>query len=154
LNNPLEIYIDGACSGNPGEAAIGVVINRHSKKIKELSKAIGVATNNIAEYSALIYALQEALILKATQLKINTDSELLYNQVTGRYKVKNEHLKSLFEQVQHLAEGFQRIEIRHVLRKQNRDADKLASDALKRKQAKMVAPLFQNSGEESPSSKG
>ena len=154
MSRVLEIFIDGACSGNPGKAGIGVVINHQGKTVKEVSKAIGEATNNVAEYSALVYALQEALVMKARELQVFTDSELLFRQVTGAYKVKNEKLKFLFDQVKCLMNGFDRIDINHVRREKNKQADKLATDAIKEKQAKMVAPLFVNIGEESPSSKG
>jgi len=154
LSKVLEIFTDGACSGNPGEAGVGVVINCEGKRVKEISKAIGEATNNIAEYSALIYALQEALVLKARDLKIFTDSELMHRQVTGVYKVKDEKLKLLFDQVKRLMQGFDRVDINHVRRGKNKEADKLATQAIKKKQTKMVAPLFKDIGEESPSSKG
>ena len=150
----MEIFIDGACSGNPGRAGIGVVIRSGGEVVKEISKPIGEATNNIAEYSALVYALQEAMIMKARELKVFTDSELLCRQVKGVYKVKNEKLKFLFDQVQCLMNGFERVDISHVRRENNKQADKLATQAVKEKQAKMVAPLFESIGEESPSSKG
>jgi ribonuclease HI len=142
LKKELVIFTDGACSGNPGEAAVGVVIKEDNKTIKEISQTIGEATNNIAEYTALIYALQEALLLKATHLKIFTDSELLYKQVTGQYKIKQGHIQALFDQIKHLRKGFEHIDISHVLRDRNKEADKLATDALKKskKQAKVVAP--------------
>ncbi|MCK4881570.1 MAG: ribonuclease HI family protein [Candidatus Omnitrophica bacterium] len=154
MSKVLEIFVDGACSGNPGKAGIGVAINCQGKTVKEISKAIGDATNNIAEYSALVYALQEALVMKARELKVFTDSELMFRQVTGVYKVKNEKLKFLFDQVQHLMKGFDRVDISHVRREKNKHADKLATDAIKKKQAEVVAPLFESIGEESPSSKG
>lgn len=154
MKSELEIYIDGACSGNPGLAGIGVLIKKDQKVIKEISKPIGEATNNIAEYSALIYALQEAAVLQAKDIRIYTDSELVFNQVNGQYKVKNQNLKFLFDQVQLLIKGFERVEIKHVLREKNKDADQLATSSLKTKQAKMVASLFEYEGEESPSSEG
>ncbi len=92
--------------------------------------------------------------MKAKKLQVFTDSELMFKQVTGAYKVKNEKLKFLFDQVQHLISGFDQFEIAHVRREKNKHADKLATDSIKEKQAKMVAPLFENIGEESPSSKG
>lgn len=153
MREELEIFVDGACSGNPGPAAIGVVLRQDGKIVKEVSRTIGDATNNIAEYSALVYALQEALILKADRVRVFTDSELVFRQLNGSYKVKNEHLKFLFDQVQHLKRGFQDVAITHIPREQNKEADKLATTALK-KQAKTVAPLFDNGGEESPSSRG
>ena len=138
----LKIFTDGACRGNPGAAGIGVVINCEGKTIKTISKAIGEATNNIAEYSALIYALQEAVVLKARRLCIFTDSELMFRQVTGIYKVKNEKLKFLCDQVGHLIKGFEDVDIQHVRREKNKQADKLATEAIEVKQTKVVAPLF------------
>jgi len=143
VKEALEIYIDGACSGNPGEAAIGVVIRQQENTIKEISSTIGEATNNIAEYSALVVALQEALILKADRIKIYTDSELVFKQVTGSYKVKNEKLRFLLDQALNLIKGFNGFAIQHIPREKNQVADKLATDALKKKkQAKVVAPAF------------
>ena len=127
----LTIYSDGACSGNPGPAAIGIVIKEGEQLIKEISRPIGDATNNVAEYTALIYALQEALILRAEEVHIFTDSELLFKQVKGFYQVKEPGIKRLFEQVQHLASGFQSFEIRHGPREQNKEADRLAKQAIK-----------------------
>ena len=154
MTEALEIFVDGACSGNPGEAGIGVVIHCKGKTIKKISRAIGEATNNIAEYSALIFALQEALGLKAKTVRVFTDSELLYRQVTGAYRVKNEKLKFLYEQVQQLIRMFDHVGFNHVYREKNKEADKLAVQSLNKKQTKVVAPLFENIGEESPSSKG
>lgn len=153
----LSIFVDGACSGNPGPAAIGVVIKKGEETIAEISRRIGEATNNVAEYSAMIYALQEALVLKAERLKIFTDSELMFHQLTGTYKVKSEQLKFLFDQVQHMKRGFKKVDLVHVPREENKQADKLATAALEgisKKQTKMVASLFDDSGEESPSSEG
>ena len=154
MSEVWEIFIDGACSGNPGEAGVGIVISYEGKIVKEISKAIGEATNNIAEYSALIYALQEAMALKAKKLRIFTDSELLFRQVTGVYKVKNTKLKFLYDQFQLLMKEFDCVDLNHVRREKNKKADSLATRSLKQKQAKVVAPLFENFGEESPSSKG
>ncbi len=154
MSETWEIFIDGACSGNPGEAGIGIVISHEGKTIKEISKAIGEATNNIAEYSALIYALQEAMALKAKKLKIFTDSELLFRQVTGVYKVKNDKLKFLYDQIQLLMKEFDHVDLNHVRREKNKKADSLATRSLKKKQTKVVALLFENFGEESPSSTG
>ena len=92
--------------------------------------------------------------MKAKDVKVFTDSELMFRQVTGVYKVKNEKLKFLLDQVRHLMGGFDHIDLSHVRREKNKNADKLATGAIKKKQAKMVAPLFESIGEESPSSKG
>ena len=148
----LEIFTDGGCSGNPGPASIGVVFKDGGKTIKTLSKAIGNATNNIAEYTAMIYALQEALILKADELLIKTDSELMYKQIIGDYKVKHDGIKPLFEQVMHLRSGFKSVTFQHVPREQNTEADALARQALKASQD--GRPDANGVGEESPSSKG
>ena len=153
MSRALELFTDGACQGNPGEAAIGVIIKENGKIVKRISKTIGLATNNIAEYAALIYGLQQALILQADQVIVNTDSELLYYQIKGNYKIKHPNLKFLFDLVQHLSEGFKNLEIQHIPREKNQEADKLATQAIKKEQAKMVAPLF-DFGEESPSSVG
>mgnify|MGYP003395769463 CR=1 FL=1 len=77
-HHSLEIFTDAARSGNPGPAGIGVVIFKDGQVIKRISKYIGLATNNLAEYTALVYALQEALVLKASEIKVSTDSELLF----------------------------------------------------------------------------
>ena len=128
----LEIFTDGACSGNPGPAAIGVVIKKRGQTIKEISRSIGEATNNIAEYTALIYGLQEALILKAQVIDLYTDSELMHKQMVGQYKVKHDGIKPLFDQAQHLLTGFTQVKFHHVPREKNREADKLATSAVKK----------------------
>ncbi len=148
----FEIYTDGACSGNPGPAGIGFVIRENGKIIKECAKGIGAATNNIAEYTALIYALQEALILKADAVSVKSDSELMCRQIQGIYKVKNANIKPLFDQIQHLVGGFRSFKIEHVFRQENKDADALSKKAIK-KQVKVFASV-ENAGEESPSSQG
>ncbi len=131
LSKVFKIFVDGACKGNPGPAGVGVIVFDGEEIIKEISKPIGDATNNIAEYTALIYGLQEALILKAEKIQVFMDSELVCRQVTGKYKVKNLNLKNLYSQVMHLLEGFKQVDLKHVPREQNTQADKLASDSLK-----------------------
>ena len=130
MSRILEIFTDGACRGNPGEASIGVVVYEHKKIIKEISKSIGLATNNIAEYQALICALKEALSLKADQIKIFTDSELMYCQIKGEYRVKDIKLKPLFLEAQELIKQFRSFEISHVPREENKLADRLAAAVL------------------------
>ena len=129
--NELEIFIDGASKGNPGPSGIGVVICRHGETIKNISSFIGETTNNVAEYTALIYALQEALKLKAAAVKINTDSQLLYRQVKRIYKTKHPNIVGLFNQVSHLISGFKQVSINHIPREKNKGADKLATKAVK-----------------------
>ena len=148
----LVIFTDGGCSGNPGPAAIGVVITKNGAVIREISKVIGEATNNIAEYTAVIYALQEALILKARDVLVKTDSELMARQLNGQYAVKHGHIKPLFDQVKHLYPGFRSVEVVHVPREENARADRLARRALKANQDGRSDAF--GVGEESPSSKG
>jgi len=127
----LEIYIDGASKGNPGHAGIGVIICRGEEVLKNIAVYIGNATNNVAEYTALIYGLQEALILKAESLKVNTDSELLYRQLKKEYKVKHPNMKVLYQQAVHLMSAFKEVSLKHIPREQNRGADRLATKAIK-----------------------
>lgn len=127
----LEIYIDGAAKGNPGPAGVGVIICRDGAVLKNVSNYIGHATNNVAEYTALIHALQEALILKAEELKINTDSQLLYRQINKVYKVRHPQILSLYNQALRLIEAFKHVDIKHIPREQNSGADKLATKAVK-----------------------
>ena len=149
----IDIFTDGACSGNPGTAGIGVVIKHNHSVIWEFSQAIGKATNNIAEYAAVIYGLQQALIFQAEDVTLHTDSELLAKQMQGLYRVKDPNIKFLFAMVQHLRTGFSTLRIERLSRAGNQAADRLAKQAIKTEQAKAVAlELF--SGEESPSSKG
>jgi ribonuclease HI len=128
----LEIYIDGASKGNPGPSGIGVVICRGGSVIKNISSFIGNATNNIAEYTALIYALQEALILKAESLMVKTDSQLLARQLNKVYKVKNANISGLYNQSVHLLQAFKRVAIYDIPREENKGADKLATQAIKK----------------------
>jgi ribonuclease HI len=127
----IEIYIDGACKGNPGPSGIGVVICQKSQTIKNIAVFIGEATNNIAEYTALIYGLQEGLILKAQKIKVNTDSQLLYRQIKKIYKIKNPGIAALYQQAQHLISGFSKVEFKNIPREENRGADRLSNLAIK-----------------------
>ena len=134
----LEIYIDGASKGNPGPSGIGVVICRDGQTIKNLSSYIGRATNNFAEYTALIYALQEALMLKAEVLKIKTDSQLLARQLNKVYKVKNENIVGLYNQAVRLLAAFKEVSIQDIPREENKGADKLATQVIKKELRKKV----------------
>lgn len=134
----LEVFIDGASSGNPGPAAVGVVIYKDKKTVCNISKFIGKATNNVAEYTALIYALEYLLNIKAKRIIINTDSQLLANQLKKQYKVKNQALKELHFKALGLFSYFDEVRINNIARELNREADKLAVRAIK-EQAKMAA---------------
>ena len=127
----LTIYVDGASRGNPGPAAVGVVI-KDEKGITTLkaSSSIGRATNNQAEYTALIMALQEAKRLRASHVEIRTDSQLMAQQITGNYRVRNAHIRPLFEQAMQLMTTFQHCSIDHIPRDLNSEADALANEAL------------------------
>ena len=125
-----DIYIDGASQGNPGEAGIGAVICEGETVVKNLSRYIGIATNNVAEYMALLFGLQEALIQNKRNINIKTDSELLYKQIIGEYKVKDQTLKLFHALAKHMLAGFREIEITNIPREQNKGADKLATAAI------------------------
>lgn len=127
----VELFIDGAARGNPGPAGLGVVIKDAAKKtIKEFYKYIGNATNNIAEYNALVYGLQEAHMLGATEVKLNLDSELIAQQLKGEFRVRDIKIKPFFDQAIHLINGFKSFEVNHIPREENKEADKLANKAI------------------------
>lgn len=128
-----DIYVDGASQGNPGEAGIGVVISHGDNVVKNISQYIGIATNNVAEYVALIYGLQEALMQNIKRLNVNTDSELLYKQLNGEYKVKDTTLKIFNSIAKHLLGGFEKAEITNIPREKNKGADKLATIAIEKR---------------------
>ncbi len=122
-------WIDGASSGNPGPAGAGAVLKQADKELGRWNKHLGIATNNIAEYQALILALTESLKLGVTSLVVFTDSELLHRQYIGRYKVKNPGIKELFSKVMELKARFKTLRIEHIPREKNKEADKLAREA-------------------------
>ncbi len=127
----MYIYTDGGSRGNPGPSGIGVVIlDSYKKKIKEIFSYIGEATNNIAEYSAMIAALEAAIELKASELIIHTDSELMVKQLNGEYKVKDPNMKMLFDKSLNLLKRLESFEIKHIERSKNKDADKLVNKAI------------------------
>ena len=130
----ITLYTDGSSLGNPGKAGVGIVIyNEDNKVIKRVAKFIGIATNNVAEYMALIYALEEALHLKARKVECFLDSELLVRQLEGIYKVKDSKLKLLYHQVRHLESFFENVNFHHIGREKNKEADKLAKKGAKEK---------------------
>ena len=130
-NKKIEIYVDGGSRGNPGPSGVGVVIlDAGGNRLKEISKYIGETTNNIAEYSALLYGLEEALILRVDKIIVNLDSELVARQLTGDYRVKDPGLKPLFERAMNMLKSFKSFEIRHIEREKNKEADKLVNRAI------------------------
>jgi ribonuclease HI len=128
----LVIYTDGASLGNPGLAAIGAVIkDEQGKLMARISQPIGQATNNQAEYRAIIAALEKAVSLGASEVVLNSDSELVVKQINGRYRVKKPSLKPLYQKVKQLQSQLQDFSIAHIPRQQNREADRLANRALR-----------------------
>lgn len=130
----VRLAVDGASKGNPGASGIGVVIyNEAGEVIREIGEYIGETTNNVAEYSALIRGLKEALKLGARKIRVTTDSELLAKQVGGVYKVRSQHLAVLYYEVKDLFSKFTDARVAHVPRRENAHADRLASDAARRR---------------------
>jgi ribonuclease HI len=126
-----RLYSDGACRGNPGTGGAGAVItDAEDNVVWEGKKYLGHCTNNIAEYKALILGLRGALAEGYKNLDIYMDSELLAKQINGSYKVKNENLKVLMQEVRSLLASFESVQIQHVLRCHNARADKLANLAI------------------------
>lgn len=142
--NKIIIYTDGGSRGNPGPAALGVVIQfprDHGKLFasgeeKRYGETIGHATNNVAEYSAVIFALKKTRSLlgkvraKKTNVELRTDSELLVKQMNGEYKVKNKDLRELFVEVWDLRQDFKEVSFRHIFREKNKEADAMVNMAL------------------------
>jgi len=130
--NKLKIFTDGGARGNPGEAAIGVVFFENDKIIHSHKERIGKATNNVAEYQAVVCALTLAKEkFKPKSIEINLDSELVAHQLNGKYKVKDANLKELYYQVRKLIlELGGEVFFHHVRREQNKEADKLVNHAL------------------------
>ena len=132
--------IDGGSRGNPGPASYGVVVRDAGGKIvAELKKYIGRLTNNVAEYYGLIAALDYAEQYGIRALRIEADSELLVKQMRGQYKVKSEDLQPLYERAKKMSQGFDLFRIEHVYREQNRDADRLANEAMDEAEGKTSA---------------
>ena len=124
----LTIYTDGGSRGNPGPAAGAfVILDEHNKQIFAGAKFLTKATNNIAEYTGLVASLEKAVSLKAENIKIFSDSELMVKQLNGQYKVKNEGLRELFCDANELLENFKDWKITHVRREKNEKADELAN---------------------------
>ncbi|MCG3176302.1 MAG: Bifunctional protein [Candidatus Omnitrophica bacterium] len=128
----VRIFIDGASRGNPGPASVGVVVRGAEDEtvLRTVSKRIGVSTNNIAEYCALVIGLQEALALRAADVEVFTDSELVARQYSGEYKIKDAALQQYFVIVSHLKTAFKSLRVTHVPRELNKDADREANKAL------------------------
>ena len=139
-----EVFIDGASRGNPGPSGIGVVfLNAHGAAGRELSRYIGETTNNVAEYLALLYALQQALRDGHTALRVHTDSELLARQLNGQYRVRDPQLRLFHDLALELVKGFARFSIQHIPRSRNAQADRLAGAAVRGHRKKTATSISQ-----------
>ncbi|MCX7832021.1 MAG: 6-carboxytetrahydropterin synthase QueD [Actinobacteria bacterium] len=125
------VYTDGASRGNPGPAAIGgVILTEDMQVLEKFSEIIGQATNNQAEYQAVIEALNRAKKYKPDEVEIRTDSELIVRQISGQYKVNSETLKGLLDKINNLSSSFNKVKFVHVKREENSEADRLCNRAL------------------------
>lgn len=139
----MRIHIDGASRGNPGPAGIGVMmIGGGGEVVERLHRGIGEATNNVAEYRALLLALERALEAGATDVTVCSDSELLVRQLQGRYRVKHPALQPLFAKARELISAFRHFEIRHVPRELNAEADALANRGIDEAALAVRSPHF------------
>ena len=124
-------YTDGAARGNPGPAGAGVyIVDMHDVFVDEAQLYLGQTTNNVAEYRALLLALDRLETLGAKEVIIRADSQLMIRQLTGEYRVKNEGLKPLFTEARARLRAFDSVTLEHVPREQNKDADRLANRAI------------------------
>jgi ribonuclease HI len=122
--------IDGGARGNPGPAGYGVRIQQEDGTVVELKQSLGVATNNVAEYNGLLAALRWAVEHGLQALSVRSDSELLVKQMKGVYRVRNAGLQPLYDEARALARSIGRVTFEHVRREFNRDADRLANEAM------------------------
>jgi ribonuclease HI len=130
----IVVYADGGARGNPGPAAIGAVVldpgTDPPTRLATVSERIGVATNNVAEYRAVIAGLEAARAFPARTLQLRADSMLVIRQLEGKWKVKQEHLRRLHAQARELLTGYDDVDLAHVPREENTDADLLVNAAL------------------------
>jgi len=122
--------IDGGSRGNPGPAGYGVRIETGDGDVIELKQSLGICTNNVAEYNGLLAALRWAAAHRVKTLHVRSDSELLVKQMNGEYRVKNRGLQPLYEEARTLARQVGRVRFEHVRREFNKDADRLANEAM------------------------
>ena len=134
----VTAWIDGAARGNPGPAGYGVYMKKDDGEILEICGYLGRATNNVAEYAGLIDALTVAAEEGAREVEIISDSELLVKQMLGQYRVKHPNLVPMHAQAKEMARRFSRFSIRHTLRAGNKDADRLANQAVDRGEGRVV----------------
>jgi len=147
----LYVYVDGAARGNPGPAAIGVlVLTREGKRVAAFGEAIGETTNNYAEYTALVHALRLLSVFEVDRLRIYTDSELMAMQVKGEYRVKEKTLQSPYAQVMSMLRRYKDWDIAHIPREKNAEADALANRSLN----EQVLPANRQTRKEPPPPEG
>ncbi|TAN32107.1 ribonuclease HI family protein [bacterium] len=131
MSKVLRLFTDGASRGNPGPAALGVVIeDDQGMRLRGLHRYLGAATNNEAEYHAVIEGLKAVAAWKPDRLEVYLDSKLVVEQLNGRYRVKKAELQPLHRRAKELLDGFAEVVVAHVARERNRGADALANRAL------------------------
>ena len=152
MDEMITLEFDGGSRGNPGPAGIGVVLRAaDGTPLVTLGRFIGRATNNVAEYRALITAMQEARKLGATRIVIRGDSELIIRQMNGQYRVKHPDMRVLYDEAQELMSEFKSAKIEHNLREKNELADRLANLAMdRRRDVSDAEPDSGAAGEQSP----
>ncbi|MDD4607417.1 MAG: ribonuclease HI family protein [Patescibacteria group bacterium] len=126
----IKIYTDGGARGNPGPAGIGVVIELSNGDVKTYHQYLGETTNNQAEYQAIVLALEKARLYKPDEIDLYSDSELVIKQLNREYKIKNTDLGPWFIKIWNLQQSFKKVNFHHIPREQNKEADKLANQAM------------------------
>jgi ribonuclease HI len=130
----VVVFCDGGARGNPGPAAIGAIVldptTEPPTRLATVSERIGVATNNVAEYRALVAGLEAARAFPARRLSVRADSQLLVRQLAGQYRVRQPHLRPLYEEARELLSDYDEVDLAHVPRSLNADADALVNAAL------------------------
>ncbi len=129
LPSSAEVYFDGAARGNPGPAGAGIIL-KVDGRVEKIKRYLGRRTNNQAEYLALIEALEALVSIGCRSVTVYTDSQLVVNQLTGRYRVRDAELKRLHSRVSELVKRFEKFDIVYVGREGNREADRLANQAI------------------------
>jgi ribonuclease HI len=148
MYDKLITYSDGGARGNPGPAGAGGVVQTPNGEIlAEVSEYLGVTTNNIAEYKALILTLQKASRFGSKSLEVRADSELMVKQLKGEYKVKNEGLKPLYAEAKELLARYKNVTVKHVYRSDNKQADELANEAMDRQESSISHDNGREAGE-------
>jgi ribonuclease HI len=131
MSTKATLFADGGSRGNPGPAAMGaLLVDDAGTVLREISTYLGVATNNVAEWSALVAGLEAALELGVRDLSVRLDSELVVKQLDGSYRVKHPNLQPLYARARILLRNFEKVDVAHVRRKLNKEADALVNQAL------------------------